>query len=922
MAERLGEAVLYLTTNATGLTRGLNRARISVGRHAAAMQQRMSSLGTSMSAGLMMPLAIAAREGVAELRSMESANRQTAATIARVGKTTGITSKHVGAYARQLHQLTGMDDQAIQSGENLLLTLGNISNQTGEGRKHFAQASQAMVDMAASMGTEPVAAAKMLGKALANPEKGMTLLGRAGVRLTKQQEDQIKAMSKAGDVAGAQGKLIELVGKKFAGAGKAMGQTTEAKLNRAREAFAGASASLLTTMLPTLEKLMVQVEKAFQWFETLSPSVKRFVAVGLAVAVAMGPVASIIGGIAAGVELLVAVAGALLTPWGALIALLGASVVVWAKSEKGSAQLRMGMRKLMIVGKRVLGWFRSTGWPAFQAASEKAGAWLGEVVVPRMIAVLKDLGKTLQVWARWAQAFWRKHGDEIISALRKTWTVVGPMIKNALGVAANVIRTALAIMRGDWSGAWNRMRAALKLASDNWKLVLAASIRALRTILAAGLNSLRMLAAAGWAKVKAAALDALRALPGAVASLMAATVRALLSALATMVARSAAAAVKIVNALVNGLRALPGRVAAALRALPGVISRIGGQLSRAAAAAAAQVAAGLARGLKSAPGAVWNGIKGIPGTIARLAKDALTAGKSIGTAIGDGLKAGVKAAKSALLATVRGLVKEIKDEFKRKMKIKSPSQVMAREIGMPIGDGIAAGMIASAKRIDRASTMLGKRARKRLSGSLTGAPKPPKDNQPTQFSLLDIWNRGGFGGRKPPPPPPPPPVVDLMAPVEKLQALMEYQRAQWAVTIAKSGGPTAGALEALRKIAENEATQLQAFLTKTKGLTIEQKTELLNRIAELTNQQREYSQQISEIAGGTPDGTMGGIGATPGGNQVSSFSYGDALLGGSRFGGTSRPVVGKMNVTVTDATVDVPRFMRRLDWHSRLVGAY
>ncbi|CAB5229580.1 hypothetical protein UFOVP1571_1, partial [uncultured Caudovirales phage] len=64
-------------------------------------------------------------------------------------------------------------------------------------------------------------AAMQLGKALNDPIKGMTALGKAGVSFTAAQKEQIKTLVKSGDALGAQKIILAEVGKEFGGAAEA-----------------------------------------------------------------------------------------------------------------------------------------------------------------------------------------------------------------------------------------------------------------------------------------------------------------------------------------------------------------------------------------------------------------------------------------------------------------------------------------------------------------------------------------------------------------------------------------------------------------------------------------------------------------------------------------------------------------------------
>jgi hypothetical protein len=83
---------------------------------------------------------------------------------------------------------SGVDDEAIKSSENLLLTFTNIRNETGKNNDIFNQATKATLDMSTALGNDLKGSSILVGKALNDPIKGMTALRRVGVSFTDEPE--------------------------------------------------------------------------------------------------------------------------------------------------------------------------------------------------------------------------------------------------------------------------------------------------------------------------------------------------------------------------------------------------------------------------------------------------------------------------------------------------------------------------------------------------------------------------------------------------------------------------------------------------------------------------------------------------------------------------------------------------------------
>src|SRR5262245_39764661 len=79
------------------------------------------------------------KTGVDEMLKHQQVAAQTEAVLKSTGGAANVSAKQVEGYATALMRKSGVDDEAIQSGENLLLTFTNIRNETGKGNQIFKQ---------------------------------------------------------------------------------------------------------------------------------------------------------------------------------------------------------------------------------------------------------------------------------------------------------------------------------------------------------------------------------------------------------------------------------------------------------------------------------------------------------------------------------------------------------------------------------------------------------------------------------------------------------------------------------------------------------------------------------------------------------------------------------------------------------------
>jgi hypothetical protein len=145
----------------------------------------------------------------------EKAQAQLAQAFKTSGGASGQSLKSLRDTAEALQGLTGIDDDAIASVQTLLLQFRHISGDT------FPEATKAVLDFSARMGTDLPAAAEAVGKALENPVNGLKALKAAGVDLSESQQETIKHLVDTGHAADAQKIVLDELTKSIGGAAEA-----------------------------------------------------------------------------------------------------------------------------------------------------------------------------------------------------------------------------------------------------------------------------------------------------------------------------------------------------------------------------------------------------------------------------------------------------------------------------------------------------------------------------------------------------------------------------------------------------------------------------------------------------------------------------------------------------------------------------
>lgn len=316
-------------------------------------------IGTAMAGAA---VAISASLIPALMSSVDAANHsnkvadQTAAVLKSTGNAAHITSDAIGVLSSSIMKKTGIDDEAIRTGANMLLTFTGIRNEAGKGNAIFDRTTQAVTDMAAAMNGGNVTEENMrstsvlVGKALNDPLKGLSALSRVGVSFTAQQKEQIKAMVASGDRMGAQKIILGELSKEFAGSAEKAAtpfKKLKTQMGELQETIGG-------VVLPVAVKLTNWALGAAHAFQGLSPSVQRIIVVLAGVLAVGAPLVLMMAKVAQAVKLVgiamkVAATG---NPWVLLaVAIIAITVLIianWSKIARFTVQVWGAIRSFVI----------------------------------------------------------------------------------------------------------------------------------------------------------------------------------------------------------------------------------------------------------------------------------------------------------------------------------------------------------------------------------------------------------------------------------------------------------------------------------------------------------------------------------------------------------------------------------------------
>lgn len=264
------------------------------------------------------------------------------------------------------------------------------------GKDAFPQVLRQTLDLAAAMGTDAESAALALGKALESPGEGLMRLRAAGVIFTDEQEKQIKAMVDAGNVAGAQQMILDKLAQTTGGAAATNAATFSGKMEIMKNRLDDAGKSIGQAIVPGLSMLFDKViAPALPLIEQLATRVSEFVV----------------------------------------------GVVAWISDN---------FPKIQAIVEQVFG--------NVQGALGGLGDAFGEIF---NIAkpILEDLWSIVQIVFGAIAKFITENQETIKDVLGVVWDAIRTTIETALRVIGGIIKVVLAVLQGDWQGAWDAIKA-------------------------------------------------------------------------------------------------------------------------------------------------------------------------------------------------------------------------------------------------------------------------------------------------------------------------------------------------------------------------------------------------------------------------------------------------------------------------------
>lgn len=174
---------------------------------------------------------------------------QLANSLKVTGDASGMSMSSLNDLADATQKNSNFDKIQVAQAENVALTFKGI------GKDVFPQVITQATNMAQKFGMDLPSATKMLGIAMQDPAKGMTLLRRDGVVFTASQQAMIKSMEASGNTMGAQKYILDQLQHSLGGSAAAAANTFQGKITHLKFAADDLKISIGTHLINAFQKM-------------------------------------------------------------------------------------------------------------------------------------------------------------------------------------------------------------------------------------------------------------------------------------------------------------------------------------------------------------------------------------------------------------------------------------------------------------------------------------------------------------------------------------------------------------------------------------------------------------------------------------------------------------------------------------------
>lgn len=284
----------------------------------------LATLGAGLTA-VTAPLILAFSDSLQLYDDAARAAAKVETAVKSTGGAAGLSAEELFKVAAGLQDITRFDgDDVLNKVTAQLLTFTNIAGD------NFLRAQVSALDLATTLDGDLQSASIMLGKALNDPIKGLSAMGKAGIQFSEDQKSVIAALVETGDLAGAQVVILEELEKQYGGQAAAAALAGMGAMDQLRNSWGDLKEGVGAVIADILPPMVDFFKGMISWFQALPAPIQKFT-------VTLGLIATVAGPAAIAIGALTIAVGALSAPFllvGAAIAgAIALTVAFWPEIE-------------------------------------------------------------------------------------------------------------------------------------------------------------------------------------------------------------------------------------------------------------------------------------------------------------------------------------------------------------------------------------------------------------------------------------------------------------------------------------------------------------------------------------------------------------------------------------------------------------
>jgi hypothetical protein len=277
---KLGDLVVRIGAD----TRDLNKSLGRVQRNMRSMTGNLQNMGRTISQSVTLPLAGMAALSIQAFRDQAKAVAQVEQGLKSTGNAAGKTIGELTKMATELQKNTLFGDEDIlQNATAQLLTFTNIAGE------QFDRTQKAALDLATRLDGDLKSASIQLGKALNDPIANLSALSRSGIQFSKEQKELIKTLAETGELAKAQGIILDELEKQYGGSAEAAA-AADGGITQLQNAIGDLGEEVGKIITKNLRPFIKRIMSIVDGFQGLDEGVKRAIVALGGLAAAFGPI--------------------------------------------------------------------------------------------------------------------------------------------------------------------------------------------------------------------------------------------------------------------------------------------------------------------------------------------------------------------------------------------------------------------------------------------------------------------------------------------------------------------------------------------------------------------------------------------------------------------------------------------------------